>query len=297
MYEMSSRSKDPSQRTRQRVEEKINRGQARIDQAQERLERAQERMERERERMEQALIWLREEPSSRRPSHTRADIARAALAIADEDGYEALSMRRVAERLGAGTMTLYHYVRNKDELITLMADEVMGEVLVPAEERGDDWRTATAQIARRTRAAFHRHHWAIDRLGDGRPGPNGIRHFEQSLAAVSSLDLPDGEKFELISQIDDYVFGFCLREAQEAEEHRRGFPADVLEFFQRELDSGEYPNIRDFLGEDVEAGVDRIADLLFDEDRFERGLERLLDGVEAGLATGGKRRRPKRRSR
>ena len=194
-------------------------------------------------------------------------------------------------------MTLYHYVRNKDELITLMADEVMGEVLVPAEELGDDWRTATAQIARRTRAAFHRHHWALDRLGDGRPGPNGIRHFEQSLAAVSSLDLSDGEKFELISQIDDYVFGFCLREAQEAEEHRRGFPADVLEFFQRELDSGDYPNIRDFLGEDVEAGVDRIADLLFDEDRFERGLERLLDGIEAGLAAGKKRRGPKRRSR
>lgn len=275
----------------------MQRGQARIDQAQERLERAQERMERERERMEQALIWLREEPRARRPSHTRADIARAALAVADEEGYEALSMRRVAERLGAGTMTLYHYVRNKDELITLMADEVMGEVLVPAGELGGDWRTALAQIARRTRAAFHRHHWALYRLGDGRPGPNGIRHFEQTLAAVSSLDLAESHKFELISQIDDYVFGFCLREAQEMEEHRRGFPADVLEFFQRELDSGEHPNIRDFLGDDIEAGVDRIAGLLFDEDRFERGLERLLDGIEADLVAAGKRRRPKRRSR
>jgi AcrR family transcriptional regulator len=297
MYEMSSRPRDRSERTRQRVEEKMSRGQARIDQAQERLERAQERMERERERMEQALIWLREEPSSRRPSHTRADIARAALAIADEEGYEALSMRRVAERLGSGTMTLYHYVRNKDELITLMTDEVMGEVLVPAGEMGEDWRTAMGQIARRTRAAFHRHRWALDRLGDGRPGPNGIRHFEQSLEAVSPLDVSDGEKFELVSLVDDYVFGFCLREAQEMEEHRRGFSSDVLEFFQRELDSGGYPNIRDFLGDDVEAGVDRIADLLFDEDRFERGLERLLDGIEAGLAAAGKRRRPKRPSR
>lgn len=238
----------------------------------------------EREPLDQALIWLREEPSARRPSHTRADIARAALAIADEEGYEALSMRRVAERLGAGTMTLYHYVRNKEELITLMADEVMGEVLVPTAELGGDWRTAMAQIARRTRTAFRRHHWAIDRLGDGRPGPNGIRHFEQTLAAVSALDLPESRKFELISQIDDYVFGFCLREAQEMEEHRRGFPADVLEFFQRELDSGEYPHIREFLGDDVEAGVGRIAGLLFDDARFERGLERLLDGIEAGLA-------------
>lgn len=245
------------------------------------------RAEAESERMEQALIWLRGEPSARRPSHTRADIARAALAIADEEGYEALSMRRVAERLGAGTMTLYHYVRNKDELITLMADEVMGEVLVPAGELGGDWRTAMGQIAKRTHAAFHRHRWALDRLGDGRPGPNGIRHFEQTLAAVASLDVSERRKFELISLVDDYVFGFCLREAQEMEEHRRGFGPDVLEFFQRELDSGEYPNIRDFLGDDMEAGVGRIADLLFDGERFERGLERLLDGIEAGLPRNG----------
>ena len=262
----------------------MQRGQARIDQAQERLDRAQERMERE--RLERALIWLREEPSTRRPSHTRAEIAHAALAIADEEGYEAVSMRRVAERLGAGTMTLYHYVRNKDELITLMADEVMGEVLVPDGELGGGWRPAMGQIARRTRAAFHRHRWALDRLGDGRPGPNGIRHFEQTLEAVSALDLSDKRKFELISLVDDYVFGFCLREAQEMEEHRRGFPPDVLEFFQRELDSGEFPNIREFLGDDIEAGVERIADLLFDEARFERGLELLLDGIEAGLRGG-----------
>jgi AcrR family transcriptional regulator len=240
----------------------------------------------ESERREPALIWLREEPNTRRPSHTRSEIAHAALAIADEEGYEAVSMRRVAERLGAGTMTLYHYVRNKDELITLMADEVMGEVLVPDGELGGDWRSAMGQIARRTHTAFHRHRWALDRLGDGRPGPNGVRHFEQTLEAVSSLDLSGKRKFELISLIDDYVFGFCLREAQELEEHRRGFPPEVLEFFQHELDSGELPNIREFLGDDMEAGVERIADLLFDEARFERGLELLLDGIEAGLRGG-----------
>jgi hypothetical protein len=100
---------------------------------------------------------------------------------------------------------------------------------------------------------------------------------------VSSLEVTAAAKFELISLVDDYVFGFCLREAQEMEEHRRGFPPEVLDFFQREVDTGEYPNIRDFLGDDVEAGVGRIADLLFDAERFDRGLERLLDGIEAGL--------------
>src|SRR3954452_24599103 len=82
---------------------------------------------------EPELIWLRQEPSAARSAHTRSEIAAAALEIADAEGFEAVSMRRVAQRLGAGTMTLYNYVRTKDELVTLMADAVMAEALVPAE--------------------------------------------------------------------------------------------------------------------------------------------------------------------
>ncbi len=283
MYEMSPRSEDRAERAQRRADAKLARGKERIARAKEQMDRAQEQIERERERLDEALIWLREEPSARRPTHTRAEIARAALAIADEEGFEAVSMRRVAQQLGAGTMTLYHYVRNKDELITLMVDEVMGESLVPAEDLGGDWRPAMARIAERTRAAFGRHRWALDCLGDGRPGPNGVRHFEQTLEALSSLDVPDATRFELISLVDDYVFGYCLRDAQEMEEHRRGFPEEILDFFQRELDSGDYPNLSNFLGDDVEAGVERIADLLFDAKRFERGLGWLLDGIEASL--------------
>lgn len=226
------------------------------------------------------LIWLREEPGARRPSHTRAEIVAAALAIADAEGFEAVSMRRVAQRLSAGTMTLYYYVRNKDELITLMFDEVMGEVLLPARELSDEWREALRQIAMRTRDTFKRHRWALDRLGDGRPGPNGLRHFEQSLQALAAAPLSDTEKFELIGQIDDYVYGFALREAQELDEHRRGWPPQVVEFLQRELDSGDYPLIGQFLGTDAAGGIDRVAELIFSEGRFERGLERVLDGIE-----------------
>lgn len=229
------------------------------------------------------MVWLRQEPQSRRPSHSRTEIARAALAIADEEGFEAVSMRRVARRLEAGTMTLYHYVRNKDELITLMVDEVMGEVLVPEAKLVSGWRPALTAIAKRSWEAFSRHRWALDRLGDGRPGPNGLRHFEQCLVAVAELEIPTGERFELISLIDDYVFGFCLREAQEREEHRRGWPSEFREFLQHELDSGSYPQVRRFLGADFDVGVERIGELLFGEGRFERGLERLLDGIELGL--------------
>jgi AcrR family transcriptional regulator len=249
------------------------------------LERAQHAADREAPAVDEVepLVWFRQEPVSRRPAHTRADIARAAVEIADSEGFDAVSMRRVAQRLGAGTMTLYHYVRNKDELITLMSDAVMAEVVVPDDELADDWRTALTQIATRTRTIFATHHWIFERMGDGRPGPSGMRHFEQSLHAVAFLGLDRQETFELIGLIDDYVFGFSLREIQEREEHDRGWPPEVIDFFNRELASGDYPLISEFLGSDIEESIDFIMDFLAQPGRFERGLNRLLDGIEAEL--------------
>jgi AcrR family transcriptional regulator len=263
------------------------------DRAAERVERATERAARKVERArqkvegagggEEALVWFREEPAARRPSHSRAEIAGAAVEIADSEGFEAVSMRHVAQRLGAGTMTLYHYVRNKDELITLMSDAIMAEILVPEGELSDDWRTALTQIATRTRDVFSNHRWIFERMGDGRPGPNGMRHFEQSLAAVAPLALERDEVFDVIGQVDDYVFGFALREVQELEEHERGWPAEVVDFLQRELDSGDYPLISQFFGNDATTGVEEVIELISKEGRFERGLKRLLDGIEANL--------------
>jgi AcrR family transcriptional regulator len=234
-----------------------------------------------------ASIWLRPEPRSRRPSHTRADIARAALEIADAEGFDAVSMRRVAQRLGAGTMTLYHYVRNKDELVSLMFNAVMGEVLIPEGELASGWRTAMAQIGTSSREAFRRHRWALDRLEDGLPGPNMMRHFEQSLQALGDLDVSGEQKLELIGQVDDYVFGYALREAQELDEHERGWTPETIDFFQHMLDSGEYPAIEAVLGSDVDEGIDRVTEFMLREGRFERGLERLLDGIESSLAEDG----------
>lgn len=246
-------------------------------------------------RAEPELIWMREEPRGRRPSHTRSEIARAAVEIADSEGFDAVSMRRVARHLGAGTMTLYYYVRNKDELITLMVDEVMGQLLIPDEELADDWRAALTQIAVRSRAVFMGHRWTLDRLDDNHPGPNGMRHFEQSLRAVASLDVDDALRFELIGQVDDYVFGYALRELQEEAENERGWPPEVVAFLQHELDSGEYPLIRRFLGDDAKAGIERIVATIGDDDRFARGFKRLLDGFEAELAEKAPRTRSARR--
>ena len=232
------------------------------------------------------LIWFRQEPASRRPAHTRADIARAALEIADSQGFDAVSMRRVAERLGAGTMTLYHYVRNKDELIALMSDQVMSELLVPAGELSTDWRAALTQIANRSHDAFKAHHWVFQKMDeDGVPGPNGMRHFEQSLQAVAGLGLDREQTFEVIGQIDDYVFGYSLREVQEAAEQEHGWSPEVVDFFKQELATGEYPLIAEIFGdEDFEAAFQRAMEFIADEDRFHRGLKRLLDGIEAEFA-------------
>jgi len=296
-----ARAREKVERAEDRVREHSERAQKQVARALERVaeaeDKAGEKVAEALKRVEGAgdaapaaddvepLVWFRQEPTSRRPAHSRADIARAAVEIADTEGFNAVSMRRVAQRLGAGTMTLYHYVRNKDELITLMSDAVMAEVVVPEDELADDWRTALTQIASRTRDAFSAHHWIFERMGDGRPGPSGMRHFEQSLQAVAPLGLSRNETFELIGTVDDYVFGYSLREVQEMEEHERGWPPEVLDFFKRELASGQYPLINDFFGEDIDTSFDAVFEFLSQPGRFERGLNRLLDGIEAEIQT------------
>jgi AcrR family transcriptional regulator len=317
MYEMSSdREQRQEERLRERAErarEKAERAEARIrersEHAQEKIaralegvadaeDRAAESIARAMQRAENAtdqegaavpdfepLVWFRQEPTSRRPAHTRADIARAAMEIADTEGFDAVSMRRVAQRLGAGTMTLYHYVRNKGELVALMTDAVMAEIVVPEGELASDWRTAVTQVASRTRATFAAHHWIFQHMDDGSPGPNGMRHFEQTLRAIAPLGLDKLEAFEVMGQVDDYVFGYALREVQEREEHARGLPPEVKDFFRREVESGDYPLIHSLFGDvDVDASFDEIVGFMARPDRFDRGLARLLDGIEAAFA-------------
>jgi AcrR family transcriptional regulator len=302
--ERAARTREKLERAEAKVRDRSEQAQEQIARALERVadaeDRAGEKVARAIERAERAgpgdhgasgddaepLIWFRQEPASRRPAHTRADIARAALEIADSEGFEAVSMRRVAQRLGAGTMTLYHYVRNKDELVALMSDAVMAEVVVPEGELSDDWRTALTEIANRSHDAFKAHHWVFQKINDdGVPGPNGMRHFEQSLQAVAGLDLDREQTFEVIGQVDDYVFGYSLREVQEAEEQEHGWSPAVVDFFKRELATGAYPLIADYFGdEDFEATFNELMEQMADESRFHRGLKRLLDGIEAEFA-------------
>jgi AcrR family transcriptional regulator len=228
-------------------------------------------------------IWVRPEPGTRRARFSREQIAAAALAIADAEGFEAVSMRRIAAQLGAGTMSLYRYISTKDDLVTLMDDALMGESLVPEGELPADWRAALTMIARQTRAALLRHPWAVVSLQgrgaagqDGSFGPNGLRHFEQSLAALDGAPLDTAAKLELLTIVDDYVMGSVLRsgEMQDRNEADPQYAAAVIEFITGQLATGEFPRIAALSQDPAAAGLtdpDRV------EARFERGLALLIE--------------------
>jgi Tetracyclin repressor-like, C-terminal domain len=162
----------------------------------------------------------------------------------------------------------------------------MSELLIPEAELAPGWREALAQIARRSRAAFRRHPWMISTQldGDARVGPNGMRHVEQSLAAVAGTPLSNEEKMELISLVDDYTFGFTLR-TDTGEEYTDEWIQAVSGYLAEQLLTGDFPHVREFVGnDDPETVIRRIATAATADERFERGLTRLLDGVELWLS-------------
>src|SRR3954451_5809377 len=111
-------------------------------------------------------LWTRPSTGTRRPRFTRDEIAQTAIRIADAEGFAAVSMRRIAAELDSGTMTLYHYVRTKDELLTLVMDSLMAELIVPPEQMPSEWREAMMMIAHRSRSMIQRHPWILDIADD-----------------------------------------------------------------------------------------------------------------------------------
>ena len=199
-------------------------------------------------------------------------------------------MRRVAAELGAGTMTLYHYVKNKDELLALVDDAIMGGLLIPEEELPEGWREGMAMIARRTRDAFLDHPWTTDMPHGGEGGPNGTRHFEQSLEIASRTGLELEDRMEVIALVDDYVFGYTLRvnqivaELGSEPEELAGDWADRLVDRVAELDVEEFPLLKEMLEAGAPAEVfERMMKTALSEERFERGLSILLDGIEGRI--------------
>ena len=221
-----------------------------------------------------------------RPRLTRAEIVDAAIAVADAEGAEALSMRRIAQVLISGTMSLYWHVSNKEHLLDLMQDLLMAEIAVP--DPSGDWRSDLRAIAISTRAMLRRHRWLMDFIG-GRPalGPNTLLGLERSLATLADLKLQPAVAFDILSTVNTYVGGVVLREVQEIRtqqaERARGLDAeDVLgerlAWRDRLARTGLFENFVRFL----DAGIDPDAPETMDQ-RFEFGLDCVLDGIAARI--------------
>lgn len=196
--------------------------------------------------------------STRKSRLSREAIGAAALAIADREGFDAVSMRRVAQELGVGTMSLYYYVKTKDDLVAVMDDALMAEALVPSLPK--DWRRAMIEIAMRTHGVLVRHPWALVAMLSAPPGLNAMRHMEQCLEALAGTAMTKKQKVTLLAVVDDFVFGHALRQASAATAVDETFAA-------RQLASGAFPRLVETFGK---GRIDA------QKDRFERGLRALL---------------------
>jgi AcrR family transcriptional regulator len=228
------------------------------------------------------------EPSAQKACK-RAEIVTAAVRIADADGVDAVSMRRLADELGVATMTPYTHVASKDELLDLMRDAVAAEMLLP-EPLPEDWRAALRAIADRTRAAFEAHPWCLDTT-PRRPRAriNRLRHVEQSIGIVLRLGLPSETSRAVLLSIDDYVIGYCTRararqrmldslgpEGKDALRHHSDPDPEVA----AALDAGELPMIKAIAGRRDREHTFGVPP----DSGFEPGLDWLLDGIEASVA-------------
>jgi AcrR family transcriptional regulator len=195
---------------------------------------------------------------------SREAITGAAIRLADAEGLEAVSIRRVAAELDARAMSLYDHFASKRELLASMADEVVGEMLT-SQPLPDGWREAVAVSARTMYAAYARHPWAIFVTAERPPpGPNGVKIAKQMARAMATLPLEDGDVWQVQGIVNDYVIGYSFRTVggPNPEDMEAAIaPSDVVEF-------PELAALPDNLR--IRSSVER----------FELGLQTVLDGVE-----------------
>ena len=208
---------------------------------------------------------------ARRERLNRARVLDTAVAMADEGGFEALSMRKLAERLGVVPMALYKHVADKDELLDGMVDLVFAEVEVPS---GGEWRTAMRVRATSMRDALRRHPWAIGRMETGTPGPANLRHHNAVLACLRhDAGFPFRTAVHAYSLMDSYIYGFALQD--------RSLAGDIPKEAQRrrEVVARRQPAAMESYPYLIEV-AEQLAAHGYDHAReFEFGLDLILDGI------------------
>jgi AcrR family transcriptional regulator len=229
-----------------------------------------------------AAMWrLREAPRrGPKPSLTLDEIVGAAIAIADAEDLAAVSMARVAERLGNSTMALYRHVKSKDELLVIMSDAAL-ERPDPMPE-GVDWRTGLTFWADGVLTAIRRHKWYAKLPISGPPaGPNNLAWFDSALGVLAQTGLPEEAKVGVVMGLITYVQG----EIRMAFDLAAGYVdnPDAFQRFGSTLRRVADPRVYPAVARTVEAGVfDEVGS--FEEDNetdFDFGLQLYLDGVAA----------------
>ncbi|WP_042431800.1 TetR/AcrR family transcriptional regulator [Streptacidiphilus anmyonensis] len=227
-------------------------------------------------------VWARPRGAGRgpQPSLSVESVVEAAVALADAEGLESVSMRRIASELGVGTMSLYRYVETKDDLLDLMIDQVMGEGDRPP--RRADWRAELRGIGLRYRTLVLRHPWVLGVSASRTPlGPNVLDNTERMLSAMDGQGIGIDAMARLGWTVMAYVRGFVMSEIAEAETIRRtGVTEDQYRsalgpYLAGVLAEGRHPLLSRFVHDaEDHPDPDRV---------FASGLDRVLDGIAVDL--------------
>jgi AcrR family transcriptional regulator len=218
------------------------------------------------------------ERMKRRTPLSRERVLRAAIALADEGGFESLTMRKLAKELGVEAMSLYNHVANKDDLLDGMVDLVFAEIELPATD--GDWRAAMRRRAVSTREALNRHRWAIG-LMEGRSshGPANLSLHNAVLGCLRAAGFSLEMTVHAYSVQDSYIYGFALQERDMSSESADDFAAEAqrqMQAYQAVL--ADYPHLVEVVGGHVaKTGYDYATEFLFGLDLILDGLDRLRD--------------------
>jgi len=221
-------------------------------------------------------IWTRRTPAARPPVSEEA-VVDAALAILDEHGADAITMRAVAERMHVSAPTVYWHAGSKDGLLDRLYDRLCGEVALPPPDQ--PWDERLRILAHSTRAVLTAHRDAA-RIAIGRfpLGPHGLRLTESALAALTDAGLGDEDAAHAAYLFFGYVGGFCYQEtvppAPSAAEDRTEALRLVGEYLSA-LPAADFPHLTRCAAALARPGLDR---------RFTFGLDRLLRGLAPATA-------------
>jgi AcrR family transcriptional regulator len=220
------------------------------------------------------VLWREPARGRRTRGLNRERIVAAAVELADADGLGALSMARLAERLGCGTMSLYRHVATKDELVTFMLSAAPGPP--PAPRDPADWRGALADWATGLWDVYHRHPWVLQAASSGPPAdPGQLAWLDAGLATLGDTNLAERDKLAAVMAVLHFVRGAAALAIEAAPVDGPHYPA----LLRRVIDAERFPA----LSAALEAGAFDGADADYRAE-FRSGLGQLLDGIAVRTA-------------